>query len=192
MGAQSSVKPQGVVAKMLVAEDDIARVQVKVLAEGVGEVTRNDVAVAAVSGAKILAFNVGANFAAQEDARRAHAEIGYYSVVYEVLEEIEAKMQDVLSPTPDGELVGKAEIRQIFEIGKLGKVAGSMITEGYIKKGANVRVMQGDAIMYDGKLKTLKHFKEDVSTLDSGNECGISFVDWEEMEDGMIVECYVE
>ena len=58
--------------------------------------------------------------------------------------------------------------------------------------GANVRVMRGDAIMYDGKLKTLKHFKEDVSTLDSGNECGISFVDWEEMEDGMIVECYVE
>ena len=142
------------------------------LAEGVGEVTRNDVAVAAVSGAKILAFNVGRRPSA--DARRAHAEIGHYSVVYEVLEEIRGEDEYALSPTPDGELVGKAEIRQIFEIGKLGKVAGSMISEGYIKKGANVRVMQGDAIMYDGKLKTLKHFKEDVSTLDSGNECTAS------------------
>ena len=189
---QGSVEALRLALEQLVAEDDIARVQVKVLAEGVGEVTRNDVAVAAVSGAKILAFNVGANFAAQEDARRAHAEIGYYSVVYEVLEEIEAKMQDVLSPTPDGELVGTAVVKQCFDIGKLGKVAGCGVETGWIRKSANIRVMRGDAIMYQGRLRTLRSVKVDVERIDAGSDCGLSFRDWEEVEVGDVVEAYEE
>jgi len=193
---QGSLEALTTALEGMVAEDDVAQVKVKVLAGGVGEVTRNDVAVASVANAKVIAFSVGANFQATEDARVAlggkPVEIGYYGVIYEVLEELEAKMADVLSPTPDGELVGSAEVQTIFEIGKLGKVAGCMIKDGYMKKGANVRVMKGDAIMYDGKLKTLRHFKEDVAQLDAGNECGMSFIDWEEMQDGMVVECYVE
>lgn len=168
------------------------QVKVKVLQSGVGDVTKSDVAIAGVSNAWVIGFNVAANFQAMEEARIRGIEIGYYSIVYECLEEMEKRMQKVLSPTPDGELVGKAEVKAIFDIGKVGKVAGCMVTEGEVVKGSNVRVLRGPRIVHEGKLRTLKSFKEDVQTVASGNECGINFFEWEDMQEEDSIECYVE
>lgn len=125
-----------------------------------------------------------------EDARIHGLEIGYHSIVYDVLEEIEKRMNKVLSPTPDGYLSGKAEVKAIFDIGKVGKIAGCIVTEGNLAKVAAVRVMRGPRIVYEGSLRTLKSFKENVVSVESGNECGANFVDWEEMLEGDVVECY--
>ena len=99
-------------------------------------------------------------------------------------------MRKILSPTPDGELVGTAVVKQLFDIGKLGKVAGCGVETGYIRKQANVRVMQGDTIKFQGKLRTLRNVKVDVDKIEAPNDCGLSFKDWEDVEVGDVVECY--
>jgi len=174
----------------LLKEDNVGAVQVKVLFAGVGDVSQSDVALAGVSGAWVIGFNVAATFQAMEDARVRGLELGYYNVVYDVLDEMERRMEKVLSPTPDGELVGKATVKEIFDIGKVGKIAGSGVLEGKMLKAGTVRVMRGDRIVHEGKLKTLKSFKANVPEVESGNDCGINFFDWEEMEVGDVVECY--
>ena len=110
---------------------------------------------------------MGSNAAAMDEERRLSGAVrtNYYSVVYDVLEEIEGKLQKVLSPTPDGELVGTAVVKQCFDIGKLGKVAGCGVETGWIRKSANIRVMRGDAIMYQGRLRTLRSVKVDRNAL---------------------------
>ena len=137
---------------------------------------------------------MGSNAAAMDEERRLSGAVrtNYYSVVYHVLEEIEGKLQKVLSPTPDGELVGTAVVKQCFDIGKLGKVAGCGVETGWIRKSANIRVMRGDAIMYQGRLRTLRSVKVDVERIDAGSDCGLSFRDWEEVEVGDVVEAYEE
>jgi len=143
----------------MISEDEICKVKVKVLQTGIGDVTISDMAIAAVSDAWVIAFNVAANTQAMEEARTRNIEIGYYSVVYEVLEEMEGRMQEVLSPTPDGEYVGKAEVKMLFDIGKVGKVAGCACVDGELIKTGNVRVLRGAKIIFEGKIKTLKHLK---------------------------------
>lgn len=187
---QGSVEALKNSLEAMVAEDEICQVKVKVLQSGIGDVTKSDVSIAAVSNAWVIAFNVAANMQAMDEARTRDIEIGYYSVVYDMLEEMEGRMQEVLSPTPDGEYVGKAEVKMMFDIGKVGKVAGCACTDGDIVKAGNVRVLRGAKIVFEGRIKTLKHLKEDVQTITSGMECGMNFFDWEEMEEGDIVECY--
>ena len=177
----------------LSVEDDVSRVVASVVYGGVGDVTKSDIAVASVSKAYIVAFNVAANSAALDEERRINNKeirTRYYDVVYDVLDDIEAKMRKILSPTPDGELVGVSRVKQLFEIGKLGVVAGCAVESGYMRKGGNVRVMQGDAIIFQGKLRTLRNLKADVDRVDEGNDCGLSFKGWEEIEVGQTVECY--
>jgi len=176
----------------MVAEDDICKVKVKVLSAGVGDITKSDVAIAGVSDAWVVGFNVAANFAAMEDARVRGLTLGYYNVVYEAMEEMERRMQKVLSPVPEGVLVGKAEVKEVFEIGKVGKIAGCGVVDGNVQRGGNVRVLRGNRIVHEGKLRTLKSFKEDVQKVETGNDCGINFFDWEEMEVGDLIECYTE
>ena len=100
-------------------------------------------------------------------------------------------MQEVLSPTPEGEYVGAATVQEVFNIGGLGNIAGSRCTDGYLKKGSNVRVMRGDKILTETKVKSLRSFKAEVDTIEEGNECGIGLVDFEEYEAGDVIECYV-
>ncbi|KAH8098593.1 hypothetical protein JL720_1550 [Aureococcus anophagefferens] len=125
----------------------------------------SDVAVASVSGAYVIAFNVASNAAAIEEERRLSGAVRtrYYGIVYDVLDDVEARMRKVLSPTPDGELVGTATVKQLFDIGKLGKVAGCGVDTGYIRRQANVRVMAGDTIKFQGKLRTLRNVKVDCA-----------------------------
>ncbi|EWM21037.1 translation initiation factor if-2 [Nannochloropsis gaditana] len=188
---QGSAEAIATAVSAIHVEDDRAEVGVKVLSSGVGDVTQNDVALAGVSQATILAFNVAADMNAQEEARKTGVEIEYHTVIYDILDKLEAKVQEILSPTPEGEYVGAARVKMVFEIGKVGKVAGCEVTDGTIKRGGTVRVLRGSEIVYKGPLRTLRNVKSDVQEMSAGQECGMSFKDYEDFRPDDIVECYV-
>jgi len=159
---------------------------------GVGPVTSSDVAIAAVSKGKVLAFNVQANFNAMEEARASNVEIGYYNVVYDLLDELEAKIKTTLAPPPPGTLVGRAEVKKVFKIGKVGKVAGCTVIEGMIKMESNVRIMRGKRNpVYSGKFTSVKVVKDAVQEVPEGSDCGLSFEDYQDFEEGDIIECFI-
>lgn len=174
-------------------EDDEAVVTVKVLVSEAGEVSKSDVAIASVTPeTTIIAFNTAASFAAMEDARTQNIPIEYYNIVYDAIESVESRMQEVLSPTPAGEYTGSATVQEVFNIGGTGNIAGSKCTDGILRKGGNVRVMRGDKILIETKIKTLRNFKAEADTIEAGNECGIGLVDFETFEPDDVIECYVE
>lgn len=173
-------------------ENDEAVVTVKVLVSEAGEVSKSDVAIAGVTpDTTILAFNCAASFAAMEDARARNIPIEYYNIVYDAIESVESRMQEVLSPTPEGEYTGSATVQEVFNIGGTGNIAGSRCNDGILRKGGNVRVMRGDKILIETKIKSLRNFKAEVDTLEAGNECGIGLVDFEDFQADDIIECYV-
>lgn len=173
-------------------ENDEAVVTVKVLVSEAGEVSKSDVAIASVTpGTTILAFNCAASFAAMEDARSQKIPIEYYSIVYDAIESVESRMQEVLSPTPEGEYTGSAVVQEVFNIGGTGNIAGSKCRDGFLKKGGNVRVMRGDKILIETRVKSLRNFKAEADTIEAGNECGIGLIDFEDFQPDDIIECYV-
>ena len=173
-------------------ENEEAEVGIKVLISEAGDVTKSDIAVASVTpDTTVIAFNTGANAAAMDDARALGIPIEYYSVVYDAIESVESRMQEVLSPTPEGEYVGSAIVQEVFNIGGTGNIAGSKCRDGIIKKGSNVRVMRGDKILTETKVRTLRNFKAEVDTITTGDECGIGLLDYEDFEAGDIIESYV-
>merc|ERR1711966_265897 len=117
--------------------------------------------------------NIGANAAAIDEARLLDVPIEYYGVVYDAIESVESRMQEVLSPTPEGEYVGSAIVQEVFNIGGTGNIAGSRCRDGIIKKGSNVRVMRGDKILIESEVRTLRNFKTEVDSISTGDECGI-------------------
>lgn len=173
-------------------ENEEAEVGIKVLISEAGDVTKSDIAVASVTpDTTVIAFNTGANAAAMDDARALGIPIEYYSVVYDAIESVESRMQEVLSPTPEGEYVGSAIVQEVFNIGGTGNIAGSKCRDGIIKKGSNVRVMRGDKILTETKVRTLRNFKAEVDTITTGDECGIGLLDYEDFEADDIIESYV-
>jgi len=173
-------------------ENEEAEVGIKVLISEAGDITKSDIAVASVTpDTTVIAFNTGANAAAQDDARALGVPIEYYSVVYDAIESVECRMQEVLSPTPEGEYVGSAIVQEVFNIGGTGNIAGSKCRDGIIKKGSNVRVMRGDKILIESKVKTLRNFKAEVDAITTGDECGIGLLDYEDFEPDDIIESYV-
>jgi translation initiation factor IF-2 len=141
-------------------ENDEAIVTVKVLVTECGEVSKSDVVIASVTpDTTILAFNVAASFAAMEDARAMGIPIEYYNIVYDAIESVESRMQEVLSPTPEGVYTGQAVVQEVFNIGGTGNIAGSKCTDGVLRKSGNVRVMRGDKILVESKIRTLRNFK---------------------------------
>jgi len=176
----------------LTLEDDEAVVNIKVLVSEAGDVSKSDIAIASVTpGTTVIAFNCAANYAAMEDARILNIPIEYYSVVYDAIESVESRMQEILSPTPEGEYVGKAIVQEVFNIGGLGNIAGSKCEDGFIKKGSNVRVMRGDKILCESKVKSLRNFKAEVDQIDVGDECGVGLVGFEDFQPGDYIESYV-
>lgn len=174
-------------------ENEEAEVGIKVLISEAGDVTKSDIAVASVTeGTTVIAFNIGAQKAAQDEARVLNIRpIEYYSVVYQAIESVESRMQEILSPTPEGEYVGAANVQEVFNIGGTGNIAGSKCRDGIIKKGSNVRVMRGDKIIIESKVRTLRNFKSEVDSISTGDECGIGLLDFEEFQVGDIIESYV-
>ncbi len=165
-------------------------VMVRVLHAAVGGINESDVILAKASNAVIVGFNVRANPQARDLARRDNVEIRYYSIIYEVLDDMKAALTGMLSPTRRERFLGNAEIREVFNISKVGKVAGCMVTEGIVKRGGKVRLLRDNVVIHEGTLKTLKRFKDEVREVRESFECGMAFENYDNVEKGDVIECF--
>jgi translation initiation factor IF-2 len=165
-------------------------VTARVIHVGAGGVTESDVTLATASGAPVIGFNVRANAQAREAARQAGVEIRYYSVIYDLVDDIKAALSGMLSPELRETFLGNAEILEIFNISKTGKVAGCRVTEGVVRRGSSVRLIRDDVVVHEGKLSTLKRFKDEVKEVQSGQECGMAFESYQDMRKGDVIECF--
>ncbi|QCE34094.1 translation initiation factor IF-2 [Acetobacteraceae bacterium] len=165
-------------------------VGVRVLNASVGQITESDVQLAKASDAVIIAFNVRATSQARQIAQHEGVDFRYYSVLYQVADDVEALIKKRVAPKHREKFLGYAEIRQVFEITKVGKVAGCYVTEGIVKRGCGVRLLRENVVIHQGDLSQLKRFKDDVREVRSGYECGLSFEGYNNLEVGDVVECY--
>ena len=170
-----------------IGNDDI---QVRILHSGVGGITESDVSLAAASRAPIIGFNVRANAKAREIATRDGVALKYYDVIYDLLDEIRAAMAGQLGPEYFETVVGRAEVREVFSAGKHGKAAGLLVTEGYIKKDLRARLTRDDVIIYNGKIASLRRFKDDVAEVRAGLECGVTFEGSTDIKAGDFLETF--
>ena len=166
-------------------------VVVKVIHSAAGAVTESDVTLAKVSNAIIIAFNVRPVVSAKEAAERDEVEIKQYSVIYQVIDDVEAAMKGMLDPKFEEELIGTAEIRQIFKISNVGTVGGAMVLTGKIERNAGVRVIRDDVVIHEGKLISLKRFKEDVKEVQKDFECGLQLEKYNDIKEGDIIEAFI-
>jgi translation initiation factor IF-2 len=165
-------------------------VRVRVLLSAVGQITESDVQLAKASNALIVAFNVRATSQARDLATRDGVDIRYYSIIYEVADDIEKMVRGKVAPKAREKFLGYAEIRKVFDITKTGKVAGCMVTEGVVKRGAGVRLLRDGVVIHNGELSQLKRFKDDVREVARGYECGLSFAGFQDLREGDQVECF--
>jgi translation initiation factor IF-2 len=165
-------------------------VRVRVLNSAVGQITESDVQLAKASGAVIVAFNVRATSQAREMAHHEGVDIRYYSIIYDVADDIEKLVKGKIAPKAREKFLGYAEVRKVFDITKTGKVAGCMITEGVVKRGAGVRLLRDGVVIHSGELTQLKRFKDDVREVARGYECGLSFANFNDLREGDVVECF--
>jgi translation initiation factor IF-2 len=165
-------------------------VRVRVLLSSVGQITESDVQLAKASSGLIVAFNVRATSQARELAQREGVDIRYYSIIYDVADDIEKLVKGKVAPKAREKFLGYAEVRKVFDITKTGKVAGCMITEGLVKRGAGVRVLRDGVVIHNGELSQLKRFKDDVREVARGYECGLSFANFNDLREGDLVECF--
>jgi len=170
--------------------EDNNEVAVKALHTGVGGITESDVTLAKASNAMIIGFNVRANAQARKLAEQEGVEIRYYSIIYNIIDDAKAILSGMLSPTIREEYLGQAEIREVFNITRVGKVAGCMVKIGSVKRGAKVRLLRDDVVIHEGSLKTLKRFKDEAKEVREGMECGMAFERYDDMRVGDIIECF--
>ncbi len=165
-------------------------VSVHVLHSAVGPISESDISLAKASNAFIIGFNVRAIPQARDMARRDGVDIRYYSIIYDVADDVKKGLEGLLSPEIREKLLGYAEIRNVFNITGVGKVGGCMVTEGLVKRGAKVRLLRDNVVIHDGNLAQLKRFKEDVKEVREGYECGMSFENYNDIQVGDFIECY--
>ena len=164
--------------------------KVRLLHSGVGGITESDVVLAGASKGVIIGFNVRANPQARELAKRDNVDIRYYSIIYNVIDDMKSLLSGLLAPEIREKQIGYAEIREVFGITKVGKIGGCMVTEGEVKRGAKVRLLRDDVVIHEGSLKTLKRFKDDVREVQQGYECGMAFENYDDIKEGDMVECF--
>ena len=162
----------------------------QVLQSGVGGITESDVILAHASGAAIIGFNVRANKQARERAKRDGVEIRYYNIIYNVVDDVKAALSGLLAPETREKFLGNAEILEVFTISKVGKVAGCRVTEGVVRRGAKVRLIRDHVVIHEGELSTLKRFKDEVREVQTGQECGMAFANYQDMQKGDVIECF--
>lgn len=170
--------------------EDNSEVKVQVLHSGVGGITESDITLANASKALIIGFNVRANPQARDLAKRDGVEIRYYSIIYEVIDQVKALLGGLLSPEVKENFIGYAEIRQVFSLPKGGKVAGCFVTEGMVKRGAKVRLLRDNVVIHEGTLKTLRRFKDEVREVQKGYECGMAFESYDDIKEGDVIEAF--
>ncbi len=166
------------------------QVKVRMLSAGVGALSESDISLAAASNAIVIGFNVRAIPQARDLAKRDGVEIRYHSIIYELIDEVKAAMGGLLSPDTQEDFIGYAEIRQVFGVSKVGKVAGCMVTDGIIKRGCKVRLLRDNVVIHEGSLKTLKRFKDEVKEVREGFECGMAFENYSDLQEGDMIECF--
>jgi translation initiation factor IF-2 len=148
------------------------------------------VTLAETSGAAIIGFNVRAHKEARVAAERAGIEIRYYNIIYNLVDDVKKAMSGLLAPELRETPLGNAEILEVFDVSKIGKVAGCRVTDGKVERGANVRLIRDNVVIHEGKLSTLKRFKDDAREVLAGQECGMSFENYEDIRPGDTIECY--
>ena len=165
-------------------------VEARIVHSGVGGITESDVVLANASGAVIFGFNVRANAQAKQAADSQGVEIRYYNIIYDLVDDVKAAMSGLLEPTIREIFLGNAEILQVFDITKVGKVAGCRVTDGKVERGAKVRLIRDNVVIHEGSLSILKRFKDDVREVPAGQECGMSFANYQDLRVGDIIECF--
>ncbi len=166
-------------------------VEARLIHTGVGGITESDVSLANASKAIVIGFNVRANIQAKQLADSLGLEIRYYNIIYDLVDEVKAAMSGLLAPTRKEVVLGHCEILQVFDISKVGKIAGARVTDGKVERGARLRLLRDNVvILQEGKLSTLKRFKDDVREVVSGQECGIAFENFQDLKPGDVIECY--
>ncbi|MCK1710233.1 MULTISPECIES: translation initiation factor IF-2 [unclassified Bradyrhizobium] len=165
-------------------------VAARILHAGVGGISESDVTLAEGFNAAIIGFSVRANKEAAAAAKRNGIEIRYYNIIYDLVDDVKKAMSGLLAPTLRETMLGNASILEIFNISKVGKVAGCRVTDGTVERGANVRLIRDNVVVHEGKLSTLKRFKDEVKEVQSGQECGMAFENYHDMRAGDVIECY--
>ncbi|PRX37123.1 translation initiation factor IF-2 [Meinhardsimonia xiamenensis] len=165
-------------------------VRVRVLHAGVGAITETDVTLAEASGAPVIGFNVRANAAARQAANQKGVEIRYYSVIYDLVDDVKKAAEGLLSAEVREKFIGYAEVKEVFKVSKVGNVAGCLVTEGVARRSAGVRLLRDNVVIHEGTLKTLKRFKDEVAEVRAGQECGMAFENYDDIRKGDIIEIF--
>jgi translation initiation factor IF-2 len=165
-------------------------VKVSVIGSGVGAITESDIQLAAASKAIIIGFDVRADAAARNALKDSGVDVRYYSIIYEAIDDIKAAVSGMLSPEVREQIVGLAEVREVFRSPKFGNVAGCMVVDGYVKRSNPIRVLRDSVVIYEGNLESLRRFKDDVNEVRAGTECGIGVKNYNDVKVGDQIECY--
>ena len=183
---------QGSVEAIMSALEKLGTEEVcaRIVHAGVGGISESDISLAEASGAAVIGFNVRAYKEAAELSERAGIEIRYYNIIYNLVDDVKAAMSGLLSPTLREDMLGNAEILEVFNITKVGKVAGCRVSDGRVERGANVRLIRDRVVVHEGKLSTLKRFKDEVKEVVAGQDCGMAFEGYQDMRAGDVIECY--
>jgi translation initiation factor IF-2 len=183
---------QGSVEAIIAALEKLntEEVAARIIHAGVGGITESDVTLAEASNAAVIGFNVRAHKEARTLAEQTGIEIRYYNIIYNLVDDVKAAMSGLLAPTLHEEMLGNALILEVFNISKVGKVAGCRVTDGVVQRGANVRLIRDNVVVHEGTLSTLKRFKDEVKEVVAGQECGMAFENYQDMRQGDVIECY--
>ena len=183
---------QGSVEAIIGSLSDISNdeVKVKIVHSAAGGITESDITLAAATKAIILAFNVRAGANVKELAHDEKVDVRYYSIIYNLIDDMKAAVGGMMSPVIREEFIGTAEIQQVFKMSKYGKVAGCLVRDGVVKRGAGVRLIRDNVVVHEGKLKTLKRFKDEVAEVKQGTECGMAFENYEDIKEGDVIEAF--
>ena len=183
---------QGSIEAIAGALDKIStdEVRARIIHSGAGAITESDISLAAASDAAIIGFNVRANAQARDMAAKEGIEIRYYNIIYDLTDDVKAAMSGLLTPERRETFLGNAEILEVFSITKVGKVAGCRVTDGKVERGMGVRLLRDNVVIHEGKLKTLKRFKDEVTEVQTGQECGMAFEGYEDIRAGDVIECF--
>jgi len=165
-------------------------VEARMVHSGVGGITESDVSLASASNAVVVGFNVRANVQAKLAADQAGVEIRYYNIIYDLVDDVKKAMSGLLAPTLREIFLGNAEILEVFNISKVGKVAGCRVTEGKVERGAKVRLIRDNVVIHEGTLSTLKRFKDEVREVPAGQECGMAFSNYQDIRQRDVIECF--
>lgn len=184
--AQGSVEAIVTSLKKVATEE----VGVNILHTGVGAINESDVTLAHASQGLVIGFNVRATPQARELAGRDQIELRYYSIIYDVLDDMKALMSGLLAPTLREKYIGSAEIQQVFNITKVGKIAGCKVKDGMVMRGAKVRLLRDSVVIHEGRLKSLRRFKDEVKDVREGYECGMAFENYQDIREGDMIECF--